>query len=502
MTIDPDTGPADPVRRYGLIIDGDAESPANCPAITRRSPIDGVVLAEYAAGSPADTERAIVAARTAFDDGPWPRLSAMDRARVLLRVAELMRADASRLAEIEALETGKPLRYARSDVEGSAELFEYAAGLAMTSHGELHTGLGENCTAMVVREPAGVAAMILPWNFPLLLLAQKLPFALAAGCTAVVKPSEFTSGTALELASILREAGVPGGAVNVVTGYGAEVGATLAASLDVDILSFTGSTATGQAIIAASAPTAKRLSMELGGKGANIVFDDADLDDALDGVLFGAFFNNGECCVAGSRLLVQDSIADEFIARVAAGADRLRIGDPREPETDIGPMIHDGHRHKVLGHIASAAEHGGRVVTSGTVATAEAGHYVTPTVIVDVTAESPEFHEEIFGPVLTVTRFHDTEEAIRLANATQYGLSGSLWTKNLDRALRVAKRLRSGRVWVNTTIDGGPQLPAGGMKQSGFGREMGVVGFEEFTETKTIQIREGTRTAAFPHAAN
>ncbi|WP_238418649.1 aldehyde dehydrogenase family protein [Gordonia sp. 'Campus'] len=494
--------PATAVRRYGLFIDGGFDASDDRPAITRHSPVDGRELAVFTAGDRADTVRAIASARRAFDHGPWPRTSSMDRARTLLRVADLMRANADRLARIETEETGKPLRYAESDVAGSAELFEYAAGLAMSSHGEAHTGLAEDCTAMVVREPAGVAAMILPWNFPLLLLAQKLPFALAAGCTAVVKPSEFTSGTALELAAILTAAGVPDGVVNVVTGYGADVGAVLAESADVDLLSFTGSTATGHAITAASAGTAKRLSMELGGKAANIVFDDADLDDALDGVLFGAFFNNGECCVAGSRLLVQDSIADTFVERLVAAAGRVRVGDPFDSETDVGPMIHAGHLEKVRSHIASAESHGGRIAVGGGVprdAATESGHFVEPTIVLDVTESAPEFHQEIFGPVLTVTRFADAAEAIALANATEYGLSGSLWTKNIDRALSVAKKLRSGRVWVNTTIDGGPQLPAGGMKQSGYGREMGIAGFEEFTEVKTIQIREGKRNKAFPH---
>lgn len=494
--------PATTIRRYGIFVDGAFDAADDRSSIARNSPVDGRELAVYAAGDRTDALRAIAAARRAFDDGPWPATSSMDRARTLLRVADLMRANAERLALIEAEETGKPLRYAESDVAGSAELFEYAAGLAMAAHGEAHTGLGEGATALVVREPAGVAAMILPWNFPLLLLAQKLPFALAAGCTAVVKPSEFTSGTALELAGILAEAGVPAGVVNVVTGYGADVGAVLAESPDVDLLSFTGSTATGHAITAASAGTAKRLSMELGGKAANIVFDDADLDDALDGVLFGAFFNNGECCVAGSRLLVQDSIADDFVERLVAATQQIRVGDPLDGSTDVGPMIHGGHLEKVRAHIASAESHGGRIAVGGGVprgVETSSGHFVEPTIVLDVTEASPEFHQEIFGPVLTVTRFTDAEEAVALANATEYGLSGSLWTKNIDRALSVAKKLRSGRVWVNTTIDGGPQLPAGGMKQSGYGREMGNAGFEEFTEVKTILIREGKRSRAFPH---
>ncbi|TQC47464.1 aldehyde dehydrogenase family protein [Rhodococcus sp. WS4] len=489
------------VRSYGHFIGGRSVPPAET-IIERVSPADGRVVATFTAGTRADAALAVTVAREAFDEGEWPHWTAMERGRALLRCAGLMREHEERLARIDAEECGKPITLARGDVAASIELFEYAAALAMTMHGEAHTALGDDCTAMVVREPAGVVGMIIPWNFPLLLLSQKLPFALGAGCTAVVKPSEFTSGTAVELARLLTEAGVPGGVVNVVTGAGAEVGAPLAESSLVEILSFTGSTATGKRIVEASAGSVKRLSMELGGKAASVVFDDADLDDALDGVLFGVFFNQGECCVSGARLLVQDSIADAFLDRLVEAAGRITVGGPLDEASELGPMIDAGHLEKVVGHIDAARRDGASVLTGGGRLDGENwgnGHFVAPTILDGVAEESSAFQEEIFGPVLTVTRFSDVDHAIRLANATEYGLAGSIWTKNIDKALRVAREMRSGRVWVNTTIDGAPQLPAGGMKQSGFGREMGQAGFDEFTDVKTIQIRTGPRQRVFPN---
>ncbi|SDO01908.1 Acyl-CoA reductase [Klenkia soli] len=491
--------PADAPRVYGHHIGGRELQPAE-DLIHRRAPGTGEVVASWSAGTAADTEMAIAAARAAFDAGTWSGLPGVERGRILLRVAELMRADADRLARIEADESGKPLVLAAGDVAGSIDLFEYAAAVTMTSTGEAHTNLGEDFTAWVVREPAGVVAMIIPWNFPLLLLAQKLPFALGAGCTAVVKPSEFTSGTALELMRILREAGVPDGVVNVVTGTGPATGQILAESQDVDLLSFTGSTATGQAITAASAGSIKRLSLELGGKAASIVFADADLDDALDGVLFGVFFNQGECCVSGARLLVQESIADDFVAKLVSATQRIVVGAPLTPGSELGAMISPEHLQTVLGHIQRAEEQGARVVAGGhrlTTGELAAGDFVAPTIIDGVAPDHAAFREEIFGPVLTVTRFRDLPEAVDLANATPYGLAGSVWTKDIDKALDTARQVRVGRMWINTTIDGAPSLPAGGMKQSGYGREMGRAGFDEFTEIKTVQVRTGPRSRVF-----
>jgi betaine-aldehyde dehydrogenase len=486
-------------RVYGQYVDGVTGHPAE-ELIDRRAPGTGELVARYSVGTAADMERAIASARRAFDHGDWPRLPGMDRGRVLFRIAQAIRDNGELLARMEAEEVGKTIRMARGDVDGSAGLFEFAAALAMAMHGDVHTNLGEDFTALVLREPVGVVGMVTPWNFPLLLLAQKLPFAIGAGCTTVAKPSEFTSSTTLEMGRICSEAGLPPGVFNVVTGYGPVVGQVLVESHAVDMVSFTGSTRTGRAIVEASKGNLKRLSLELGGKSADIVLDDADLDDAIDGVMFGIYFNGGECCVSGSRLLVQESVADEFLAALVTRVGRLRVGRPLDETTDVGAMIHEDHLRKILSYVDGAAADGGRVIAGGRALTDGAyadGLYLAPTIIDDVRPTSRVFQEEIFGPVLAVTRFRDVDEAIALANDVEYGLGNTVWTKSIDRALKVARAVRSGTVWVNTTIDGAPQLPGGGTRASGYGREMGQAGFDEFTELKTVQIRTGKRESYF-----
>lgn len=493
--LDTTAPPRSEVRTYGHVIDG-VERPPSATLVDRHSPATGALVARYSSGTADDALAAVAAARAAFDAGPWPTASGQHRARVLHRLADLLRRDAERLARIEAEETGKPLRLARGDVAASVGLTEYAAALALTMHGDVHTNLGEGFTGLVTREPAGVVGMITPWNFPLLLLCQKLPFALAAGCTAVVKPAEVTSGTTLETARLAAEAGVPAGVVNVVTGRGPAVGRPLAASGDVDVLSFTGSTAVGRQIIEASARTTTRLSLELGGKAATIVFPDADLDAAVDGVLFGVFFNQGECCVSGARLLVHHDVADDLLAALVARTRTLAVGQPLDEGSDIGALIHAEHLDSVLDHVRRGQEHGARLLVGGERLADEGlrdGFFVAPTILDGVTPQNPAFHQEIFGPVLTVTRFGSADEAVRLANAVEYGLANTVWSKDIDTALQVGRALRSGTVWINTTIDGAPQLPGGGVKSSGYGREMGQAGFDEFTELKTIQIRTGPR---------
>ncbi|ORA39171.1 aldehyde dehydrogenase family protein [Mycobacterium aquaticum] len=487
------------VRSYGLHINGH-ESPPGTNMVDRHSPATGRLVARYVAGTVEDARAAVEAARTAFDTGTWPHLSGQDRSRILNRLAALTRRDAEQLARIEAEETGKPLRLARGDVAASIGLTEYAAALALTMHGDVHTNLGPGFTGLVTREPAGVVGMITPWNFPLLLLMQKLPFALAAGCTAVAKPAEVTSGTTLEIARLTVEAGVPAGVFNVVTGRGSVVGQHLAESEHIDVLSFTGSTSVGQRIIQASGVNSKRLSMELGGKAATIVFPDADLTAAVDGVLFGVFFNQGECCVSGARLLVHQDIADEFLSAVVSRARELAVGHPLDEDSDIGALIHAEHLETVLNYVNIGRQHGARVLLGGARLDSPElrdGFFFAPTILDEVTPQNPAFQEEIFGPVLTVTRFGTTEEAIGLANSVEYGLANTVWSKNIDTALTVGRALHSGTVWINTTIDGAPQLPGGGVKNSGYGREMGQVGFDEFTEVKTIQIRTGQREPFF-----
>jgi acyl-CoA reductase-like NAD-dependent aldehyde dehydrogenase len=475
------------------------EDSADADPIDRLAPATDEVVAIVQAGGAPEVARAVTAARAAFDEGPWPQMTGMERSIIRGRVAELIDRDAAELASLDAEETGKPIRLAEGDIAGAAGLWRYAASLALTISGSTYTSNGPDFTGLVLREPIGVVGLIVPWNFPALILSQKLPFALAAGCTAVVKPSELTSSSAQHLMRLASEVGMPQGVIGMVVGDG-RAGQAIAEAEGIDLVSFTGSTATGRRVIAASAGNIKKLSLELGGNAANVVFADADLEDAAAGVVFGVNFNNGECCVSQPRLLVEDSIADEFVAEVARQTRMLRVGQPMDRTTDVGALIHAGHLQKVTSYIGGAAGEGGEVIVGGSRLTEGAlarGQFVAPTVIDRVGPESAAFQDEIFGPVLTVTRFHDQDEAVRLANGVQYGLANSLWSKNVDTVLQVAKRLKSGTVYANTTIDAPPQMPFGGYKASGVGREMGQAGFEEFTELKSVNIRTGKRAGSF-----
>lgn len=467
--------------------------------IDRRGPGTDVVVSQVASSTPGEIDRAIRGARDAFDSGEWSDTTSFHRAAILNRFADLIDRDAETLARLDAEESGKPIRIARADIGGAATLSRYAASLAINMQGKTFTTNGPDFTGLVLREPIGVVGLVIPWNFPALILCQKLPFALAAGCTAVVKPSEFTTSSALHLAQLLTEAGVPDNVVNIVTGAG-DVGQALSESPLLDLISFTGSTATGQRVMETAAATMKKSSLELGGKAASVVFDDADLEDAIAGVAHGVSFNNGECCVSQPRLIVQEGIADEFIAGVAERVRSMRVGQPLDEASDVGAMIHDQHRQRVLGFVSGAVENGSEVVTGGVPLQGGEygdGYFVAPTVLDRVARDAEAFTEEIFGPVLTATRFSDASEAVGLANSVAYGLSNTVWSKNVDRVLDVAKRLRSGTVYVNTTIDAPPQMPFGGYKASGVGREMGEAGFEEYTELKSVNIRTGKRADSF-----
>lgn len=477
-------------RRYGHYIDGrETEAVATQE---RRNPGTGELVATFAQGAVEDVEHALNSAWRSFHEGEWPCSSGDHRAGVLRRLAQLMRESHEELARMEAQEVGKPIALARGDVAGSISMVDYAAALALTHAGETYDNLGEELIGLVIREPAGVVGMITPWNFPVLQLMQKLPFALAAGCTAVIKPSTLTASTTLEVARMCTEAGVPPGVVNVVTGSGSVVGDAIARSPKVDLISFTGSTEVGATIQAAAATNSTRLSMELGGKAASIVMPDADLDQAAEGVLFGVLFNSGECCVSGARLLVHDSVADELLQRLVDKIGKVIIGAPLDEEAEVSAMIHQSHLDSVLEAIERATAEGATVLAGGSRASGgvlDEGFFVQPTIIDHVSPQHNLFSEEIFGPVLSVTRFGSTEEAIDLANSVDYGLANTVWSKSIQTALPLARRLRSGTVWVNTTIEGAPQLPTGGVKRSGYGREMGLAGFEEFTETKTLTLR-------------
>ena len=479
--------PTEP-RRFQMYIDGQPVDAASGETITRHSPAHGVPVATWPRAGKDDTERAIAAARRAFDHGPWAGMGAAERAKVLFKAADLIEAQAEELGLVESLETGKPILQAIGEIHGAVDVWRFAAGAARTMAGQAYDNMGERILAMVLRQPLGVVGVITPWNFPFFILSERLPFILAAGCTAVIKPAEATSGTTVMLATLLEQAGLPAGVVNVVTGRGSVAGQAILDSDLVDMVSFTGSTATGQKAIAASAGNIKKLGLELGGKNPHIVFASANLDDAADGVAFGMAFNAGQCCVGGSRLLVERSVAAAFTAKLAAKIARIRIGDPLDESTQVGAMFDEGHMHSVLAYIEQGVQAGATVVCGGGRLQTERGYFVQPTVLADVPKGTPLLREEIFGPVLAVVPFDTYEEAIALANDSEFGLSASIWTHDLNQALRASREIQAGRVWVNTTLDNGPETPLGGMKQSGQGREAGLAGIEEYTEVKTVHI--------------
>jgi acyl-CoA reductase-like NAD-dependent aldehyde dehydrogenase len=482
-------------RAYGNWINGQE---TGTPAIHRHSPSDGRLLAMFTAGTVEDVDSAINAARHAFEAAFWRAMPGAERAAALNAWAGLIEQHDERLAVIEAEEVGKPIKYARGEVGHAIALIRYAAALAWQIKGDVFSDLGPGALGLVTREPRGVIGMIVPWNFPLVTLMQKLPFALASGNTAVIKPSEFTSGTALEAARLAAEAGIPDGVINIVTGEGATVGAAIAAHPGIDMLSFTGSTTTGRQIAKAAAERLIPVSLELGGKGANIVFADADVDQALDGVLFGAILNQGQECCAGARLLIEDGIADGFIEKLVARAGKIITAMPLDEAADLGPMIHETHMLSVLTHIQGAIAEGAKLLTGGM---AGQGCFIPPTILDNVTPSMDIFRREVFGPVLTITRFTSDSQALALANDSEYGLASGIWTSNLTRAHAVAAGMKTGSVYVNTYLETAMQLPFGGWKNSGLGRELGLEGLLEFTQTKSTFFKLSGRALALPHTA-
>lgn len=479
-------------RRYQNFIDGAFLDASDGATIERESPAHGKVVSIYAAASRSDTMAAIAAARRSFDDGGWAYSYGGDRAAVLRAVAQKIRDNVEYLALVETLESSKPLGVSRGEVMFAAELWDYAAGQARGLHGDSHNNLGPDMMGMVLREPIGVVGIITPWNFPLLILSERLPFALGAGCSVVVKPSEFTSGTSLMLAKYLVEAGLPKGVCNILAGDGATVGQTILDSDDVDMVAFTGSSRVGKMAIKASAGNIKKLSLELGGKSPSVVFADCDIDAAVDGVLKAANVNMGECCIAGSRLLVEDSIAEAFQAKLAARLADLRMGDPFDPTSRIGAIINDRQYAQISSYVDIAKDEGATVVCGGD-PDAYDSLFFPPTIISDVRPDMRVAREEIFGPVLVMMTFQDRDEAIKLANATDYGLAAYVWTQDLANVLYCTRHIKAGRVWVNSALDGFPEMPLGGFKQSGNGRETGRYGIEEYTELKSVHLQMGTQ---------
>jgi betaine-aldehyde dehydrogenase len=476
-----------------LLIDGQWQDAADGARLERHSPAHGQLVAVYAQAGVADTQRAIAAARRAFDSGPWPRMKGAERARILRNVAEGILARKQALATLESLENGKPVGQALAEIEGAADLWQYASTLARNLHGDSYNTLGENTLGVVLRDPVGVVSIITPWNFPFLIVSQKLPFALAAGCTAVVKPAEVTSGTTVMLGEILIEAGVPAGVVNILVGQGRVVGEELVTHADVDMLSFTGSTAVGKQAVAKSAATLKKVSMELGGKNPQIIFADCDWEAAVDAAVYGIYFNAGQCCNSGSRVLVQDSIADQFVAAVVERSRHVRVGDPLDAGTQVGAITTDKQMDTILAHI-EAARRAGATIALGGHRLDGPGMFIAPTVVTGITPDMAIAREEVFGPVLAVLTFKDLDEAVALANDTLYGLSAAVWSQDFNTCLTAARRIRAGTVWVNTFLEGHAELPFGGYRESGIGRELGRLATEDYTETKTLHMHLGPRT--------
>lgn len=478
-------------------IDGALCDSADGAVSDRVSPSHGVLVSQAALGGTAEADAAIRAARKAFDDGRWSRLTGKERAVVLNKVADLIEANEERLAVIETLESGKPISQSRGECGGAADLWRYAASLARTVHGDSHNTLGADILGVILKEPIGVVSIITPWNFPFWILSQKLPFALAAGCTCVVKPSEITPSTTAILAEFLIDAGLPAGVCNIVLGYGDPVGSTLSTHTDVDMVTFTGSTAVGKLITKSAGDTLKKVALELGGMNPQVIMPDANLENAADAVTFGVYFNVGQCCNSSSRIIVHEDIADDFVARIVALSKQVAFGNPMHPDTQVGAIVTPDHNAKIDRYVKDAVAAGAEVCLGGQPLTVPdvGGQFFEPTVIRGVTPDMAIAQEEVFGPVLTVLTFSTLDEAIALTNNSNYGLSAGIWSENIHTCLDFARRAQAGTIWTNTWMDGFPELPFGGVKQSGQGREIGSYGFEEFLEVKSLVMRIGaTRT--------
>jgi acyl-CoA reductase-like NAD-dependent aldehyde dehydrogenase len=478
------------VKPARLFIGGQFVPSASGETFDSVNPATGAVLTQVAHAGPEDVDAAVKAARQAFEAGPWPRMSVGARGRLLWKVADLIMKRREELAELETLDSGKPITdNTKIDVPMAADCFQYYAGWASKIQGQTVPVSGPYFN-YTLREPVGVVGAIIPWNFPILMAAWKLAPALCAGNTVILKPAEQTPLTALMLGEILAEAGVPEGVVNIVPGYGPTAGAALVNHPDVDKIAFTGSTPVGQEILRASAETLKRVSLELGGKSPSLVFADSDMDAAVRGATMGIFYNEGQVCTAASRLFVEESIHDQFMESLIRRTAKMTPGDPLDPKCRFGPQISEEQMNRILRYIGIGKKEGAKLVAGGSRAEVEGGDgfFVQPTIFDGVRNDMTIAREEIFGPVLSVISFKDTEEAVTLGNDTIYGLAASVWTRDIKKAHQVARKLRAGTVWINTVNAFDNASPFGGYKMSGFGRELGEAALDLYTQTKSVWV--------------
>lgn len=483
------------MKTYQLFLDGQFRDSISKETFDSINPFNQEVVARVARANAEDARIAIAAARKAFDEGPWPRMAREERSAMLKAISDRINERQKDLVALEVADSGSTIRKAKEDIYLSARNMNYFSKLAALDLDQPIEGLGKPGFSqnLLVREPIGVVGAIIPWNFPLKMAIWKLGPALAAGNTVVLKPSELTPSTAMELAEIIEEIGFPRGVVNILPGFGQDVGEELVQNPMVDKISFTGSTAVGKRVMAVAAQNLKKVTLECGGKSANIVLDDADLDLAVDGAMYAVFYHQGQCCEAGTRLFLPRKIHAEFLERLVTKTKKLKLGDPADLATDLGPLISKKQQDRVLGYIEKGKHQGAHAEVGGSIPTDDSlskGFFVEPTVFTNVDNKMTIAQEEIFGPVLSVIQYETVDDAIAMANDSIYGLGGGVWSKDKDRALTVARRLRTGTVWINEWHLISERAPFGGYKQSGIGREFGLDGLKEYTEAKHLHIDE------------